>query len=317
MNVFDLHCDTTKLCWEQQWDLINPTSQVSLDRPPKGKWAQVFATFVPDSYRGPSAGRFLQENYGYYQEQLKKNSSLVAPVARGGDIQAINASGRCAAILAVEGGCVLQGKMEKVQTLVDMGVKILTLTWNAPNEIGSGHDREDLGLTDFGRSLIPVLEQNHILVDISHLNDRGFDEVAERASRPFIASHSNLRSICSAPRNLTEEQFCKLARSGGVAGINLHAPFLTDEPAKAGMDHVLRHVTRFLELGGEDHVAIGSDFDGANIPPCLVGTQGLENLAEYLLVHGISEDVINKMYYDNALRLFQQLDADPLGRPTA
>ena len=308
MNLFDLHCDTTKTCWEQQWDLINPDTHVSLDRPPKGRWAQVFATFVPDNYRGPSAFHYLQESHAYYRAQLAKYEHFAAPVWAGKDIASINDSGRCAAILSVEGGCVLEGKMERVQDLVKLGVKLLTLTWNAPNEIGSGHDREDLGLTDFGRALIPELERNHILVDISHLNDRGFDEVAELAARPFLASHSNLRSICAAPRNLTEEQFQKLARAGGVAGINLHAPFLADDPAKADMDQVLRHIARFLELGGEDHVAIGSDFDGANIPPCLVGSRGLEDLAEYLLAHGISECVLNKIYYENALRLFQQLD---------
>ena len=174
----------------------------------------------------------------------------------GADIRRITGQGKCAVILAVESGAALGGRIERIDDLAESGVKIMTLVWNGKNELGSGHDTGE-GLTPFGKEVIRKMEERRMIVDVSHLNDRGFDEVCEVAARPFVATHSNLRSICSHPRNLKEEQFCEMVIRGGLVGINLHQPFLSDT-GEGKEEDVYRHIDRMLELGGENVIAYGA-----------------------------------------------------------
>ena len=142
------------------------------------------------------------------------------------------------------------------------------LTWNGENELGSGSATSH-GLSPLGRAAIPALEEAGILVDVSHLNDQGFREMLEVARRPFAASHSNARSVCPHPRTLADWQVREMADRGCLIGLNYYAPFLRADGEPASLDDLCRHAEHLLSLGAGDCLALGSDFDGADLPPCL------------------------------------------------
>lgn len=266
------------------------------------KMCQTFAVFVPDSVRGEAAKEYVDVHAAYLKELLAKQSDIAEQAFTAADIERITAEKKCACILAIESGAALAGKLENVSHFARQGVKMMTLVWNGENELGSGHTTHN-GLTAFGREAVREMEKEKILVDVSHLNDEGFEDVCEIATKPFIATHSNLRSVCGHKRNLTEQQFGEMVRRKGLVGINLYESFLDDD-GEGTMENMYRHVYRMLELGGEDVIACGSDFDGAQIHEELNSPRKFAQAAEYLMDRGISETVVKKMYFENALRFF-------------
>lgn len=305
MRLFDLHCDTLVTLGDRKEDFLCRETEFSLCEQKKfRRLCQTMAIFIPDRLRGDEAFAYFCKYRIYLEEILKKQSELAERVTCGSDIRRITDQGKCAVILAVESGAALGGNLERVEDLAKYGVKIMTLVWNGENELGSGHDTEK-GITPFGRKVIRKMEENKILVDVSHLNDRGFDEVYEMAERPFVATHSNLRSICSHRRNLTEEQFCRIRAKNGLVGINLHQEFLSDTGTGTEED-VYRHVERMLELGGEHVIACGSDFDGADIHASLNTPVKFAKLAENMLKRGIKETIVDNIFFENAERFFRE-----------
>lgn len=305
MKLFDLHCDTLVTLGEKKADFFCPETQFSLcEREKFQRLCQTMAIFVPDQVRGEDAFAYFLKYKDYLDQLLQRQSEVAEKVSCGEDIGRITDQGKCAVILAVESGAALGGKLERVDDLAESGVKVMTLVWNGRNELGSGHDTEE-GLTPFGREVIRKMEERRIIVDVSHLNDRGFDEVCEIAEHPFAATHSNLRSICSHPRNLKEEQFCKVIMRRGLVGINLHQQFLSDT-GEGKEEDVYRHIDRMLELGGENVIACGSDFDGADIHPSLNTPVKYAKLAEQMLKRGIKEAVVDKIFFENAERFFRE-----------
>ena len=154
------------------------------------------------------------------------------------------------ALLTVEEGGTCQGKTAFLRDFYRLGVRMMTLTWNGKNELGSGPASEE-GLTAFGKEAVRELEEAGIIVDCSHLNDAGFADLLHQAKKPFVASHSNLRSCCDHPRNLREDQFKELVRRGGLCGINLYSRFLSvpDRGGEGERELLFRHIYRMLELG--------------------------------------------------------------------
>ena len=305
MKLFDLHCDTLVALGDGKEDFFCQKTEFSLREQKKfQRLCQTMAIFIPDQLRGEEAFAYFCKYKQYLDQILKKQSEIVEKVNRGSDIKKITDQGKCAVILAVESGAALGGKIERVEILAKSGVKMMTLVWNGENELGSGHDTEK-GLTPFGRAVIRRMEENRIIVDVSHLNDRGFDEVCEVAERPFVATHSNLRSICSHPRNMTEEQFCRVIARRGLVGINLHQEFLNNT-GEGKEEDVYRHIDRMLELGGENVIACGSDFDGADIHPSLNTPVKYAELADRMLKRGVKEEVVDKIFFENAERFFRE-----------
>ncbi|MCP1110680.1 membrane dipeptidase [Lachnospiraceae bacterium PF1-21] len=303
MQLFDLHCDSLVKYLEYRSGFLCEKTQFSLkNKDYFRRMVQTMAVFVPDDIRGERALEYFKLHQKYLSQLLEREEGLVGFVSSSKDIVRVTGEGRCGILLAVESGAVLAGKLENVDYLARMGVRLMTLVWNGENEIGSGH-QTDNGLSDFGRQVIKRMEEKKIIVDVSHLNDRGFAEVCEVANKPFVATHSNLRSVCSHKRNLTEKQFEEIVRREGLVGINLYERFLSNQ-GKGTIDQMYRHVSRMLELGGEDVIACGSDFDGADVNPELDSPVKFATSAEYLLQKGISQSVVNKMFFENALRFF-------------
>ena len=176
-------------------------------------------------------------------------------------------------VLSVEGGEILEGSLDRLAALHGRArVRMIALTWNRENEIGypavGGTDHK---LKPFGRALILEMDRLGILVDVSHLNEAGFYDAAGRARLPIIASHSNIRTVCDAARNLTPDQVKAIIEKEGFIGINFYSPFLKSDGAP-DMDDVIRHIDAIAELGGIDAIGFGSDFDGIDRWP-----EGLES----------------------------------------
>ena len=308
-GIIDLHCDTlTRDMWAAQppgcGPLDNPAHHIVLSKMPQNtRWVQCFAIFVPDNYRGQDAIDFFDRYRAVFDQQMAEHGNQIAPCRSFADMEQTLDNGKFAAVLTVEGGAVLAGQPERVQALRDAGVRMLTLTWNGPNELGSGHD-SSMGLTACGREAVAELERCGVLVDVSHLNDRGFEDLLSVAKKPFVASHSNARTVCGHRRNLPDAFIREIAARGGLIGLNYSRDFLSDS-GRGSLDDLYRHVCRFLELDAGSCLALGSDFDGTDVHPDLDSVEKSLSICNYLTGHGIPEDTADGILFGNAWRFFK------------
>ena len=307
MKLFDLHCDTIERMEEKGENMLTDKTQLSLKYLPQiEKWCQTFAIFIPDSKRGAAAVEYYERVRAYFHKMLREHSDIVEMVNTPSDIEKITAKKKCAAILSVEGAAVLDGKLENVEKLAKDGVKMMTLTWNGENELASGNKNPEMGFTDFGREAVKEMEKQNIIVDVSHLNDKSMEQLMGGiATKPIIATHSNLRSICSHKRNLTEEMFKYIVDHKGLVGLNLLHAFVSDEEMKDSKAELFRHVYRMLELGGEDVIACGSDCDGG-IESQMDTPATFASFGDYMLENGISRRIVDKIMFENALHFFEE-----------
>ncbi|MBR3588243.1 MAG: membrane dipeptidase [Clostridia bacterium] len=279
MKFFDLHCDTITECYNQNKSLTNNDLDISLDRGKiLEKWTQVFAIWLPDTIRGNEAETYYEKVLAKYKEEIK-NAENVNPV------------------LAVEGGAVLNGKLENIEKLHNDGVKILTLTWNGENEIASGcFAEEDKGLTSFGKEAVKELTKRNIIPDVSHLAEKSFYDLCEETDFPFVASHSDAFSLNPHVRNLKDEQIKVIVERKGLIGLNFYNKFLGEGNA---IEMLIKHAEHILNLGGEDVLCMGSDFDGCSIDEELKGIEKMENLYSVFNKH-FGEQLTDKIFYENA-----------------
>ncbi len=303
MAFFDLHCDTISECARTGQGLRENGLALSLS---KGlglsPWCQTFALFLPDELRGEAAVRHYEKLLAVFRREMAANADLVTPCRTAGEILQATSAGRCAALLAVENGSALAGDLDRVDRLAEDGVRLLTLTWNGDNELGGGAKGQGGGLTAFGRKAVRRMREKGIFCDVSHLSDRSFWDVAELGDAPLIATHSNFRSVCDHRRNLTDDQFRAIVASGGLVGLNFYRSFLGGEPFEA----VYAHLSHALDLGGEDCVAFGSDFDGAEMDFPLNSVDKMADLCENLEKRGLPSATLEKLCWGNALRLFRK-----------
>lgn len=307
-GIIDLHCDTlTRDMWASQppacGPLVNPAYHIALGKMPRNlRWVQCFAIFVPDNYRGQDAIDFFDRYRAVFDRQMVAHGDKVSPCRSFSDMEQALEAGKFAAVLTVEGGAALAGQPERAQVLRDAGVRMLTLTWNGPNELASGHDTGN-GFSPFGREAVAEMERQGIVVDVSHLNDRGFEELLGFAQKPFAASHSNARAVCGHRRNLPDEFIREMVRREGLIGLTYCRSFLSDD-GRGSLDDLYRHVCHFLELGAEKCIALGSDYDGAEVHEDLDSVEKSLRIGEYLTAHGISQDIADGLCFENAWRFF-------------
>jgi membrane dipeptidase len=234
---------------------------------------------------------------------MRSHKDVFAQVRDFRDIPGILASGRVAAILTVENAAALEEGLDVVDEYAADGVKIAGITWNGQNALGSGYETER-GLSKLGRAYVAALEKRGIVVDVSHLNDKGFWELERIATRPFIATHSNSRAVCDVPRNLTDKQFRAIAERGGLVGLNFHQGFVREDGEEYGFDQLIAHVEHWLELDGEDVISLGSDRDGSAIPAWLADCSKQEGLFEKVSDR-LGATLARKLFAENALRFLQ------------
>lgn len=302
MQLFDLHCDTLYRAYQEKSSLFQNDFHISFEKSHFLKsYIQCMAIWIPDEYRGEDAERLFNNCVEKLHEQI--NGSFVKQILHGADlVEMLSGTG---VILTVEGGAALAGKLDNVQRLYDCGVRMMTLTWNGTNELGDGvgvsHPK---GLSAFGKEAVAAMEKTNMVVDVSHASEALFYDVAQRATKPICASHSNLKSVCPHPRNLTNEQFCFIRDSGGLVGINFCGDFLSENGTNAKMYDIIKATDAFLSLGGEKTIAFGSDFDGCSIPNDMGGLQSMEELYNMFVRHGYSEALLDDLFFFNAFCFF-------------
>jgi membrane dipeptidase len=203
-------------------------------------------------------------------EQLALHKDSVALALSPEDIRNNAAQGIASALLSVEDGRMIDNDMNRIAWMKEMGVRAIGLTWNHANCLGfpNSPDPEEnrKGLTPFGRDAVEEMNRLGILVDVSHLSDGGFDDVAEISRKPFVASHSNARAVTDQPRNLSDPMLKKLADRGGVTGLNLVPEFLNDRNLPGTVAMLMEHARHIVRVAGEDVLGIGSDLDGFSEP---------------------------------------------------
>lgn len=303
MSFADLHCDTIhRLVYEgSHGDLFRNDGHLDLERLLANNYElQVFASFVKlDAVQDPleSCMRLLDE----LDRQLELHRGTVTLVRNAEDLKKPGLK----ALYSVEEGGVIGESEENLDLLFKRGVRSLTLTWNFPNSIGYPNVdflHSEKGLTPFGKKIVEKMDHLGMVPDVSHLSDKGFQEVAEIISRPFMASHSNARSVHLHPRNLTDKQIVTVAEAGGVVGLNFCAYFL-DGSTHMTLEALLRHFDHIYQVGGADVLALGSDFDGITDTVEILGCQGMPLLEAALVKAGYPADVIEKALFKNALRM--------------
>ena len=329
-RFFDLHCDTITRergsspsvdRFDLSLDAVKDVSltdngfQIDLARIPKDwDWCQTFALFIPDEYRGQAALDYFDRCSLAFHRQMEEHRNLIRQVTDPSALSEALSQGLRGAVLSVEGGAVLAGRFSSLDHLWEEGVRMMTLTWNGVNEIGSGSDSQQ-GLTAFGREVVARMERLGMMVDVSHLNDPGFWEVAKIARRPFLASHSDSRAVRNHSRNLTDQQFMAIRDAGGIVGINFCGAFLVDSEewtSNVTPEQLMAHVLHFLDLHGEDTVALGSDFDGATVPEFIKDVTGLGTLREVMLAAGLGETLTDKICFQNALDFWKRYEGTAL-----
>ena len=275
---FDAHCDTLSRCLANGWDLWENPGHLDLRR--LGAYdgpRQVFALY------GNSARIPPQERFAHVTAQ----AALLRQAREAGRW------GEC--LLSLEGAELIGCDPERLPEIRGWGVRWVNLTWNHPNNL-SGSCLTGEGLTDRGRAFVRACGTLGIGIDVSHLNDRGFWEVLELGCAPVLASHSDCRSLCPHPRNLTDDMARVLFAGGGFVGLNFCRGFLGEDPT---LETAADHLLHFLELGGESSVGLGSDFDGADLPWDLAGVEDLPRLWAVLERRGCSEPLLRRIFSEN------------------
>ena len=308
MDLFDGHCDTILRCYLEGGGLRRQTGHLDLERRRgKSRWAQFFATFgSPEDMPGRSLWEVFLEEYALFRSEMDANADLVAFCRTGEEARAAFAAGKTAAFLSAEGAELLDCDPDKLRLAHRMGVRIVNITWNHPNALsGTNAEEPDRGLSEQGRAFVKTMGELGMLVDVSHLSDPGFWDVMEVTDRPVVATHSNARAIFPHPRNLTDAQFTAIINTNGVAGLNMYAGFLGDDP---DFDTVVSHLEHFLALGGENNVSMGGDWDGiTRMPRGMSGIQDMEKLYEHLLRRNYSESLLEKVFYSNLMRVVNEV----------
>lgn len=308
MKYFDLHCDTLTECLRKDVALKQNSLHIDLVRGScHHPYVQCYAAWIPDDLRGETAWQRFEQIADRLEQESVRNSSCLQVCRRRNDLRQLEESGKTGAVLTVENGAALGGRLENIGRMKERGVKMMTLTWNGENELGRGVMAPgDGGLTEFGRKAVRELEEAGIVIDLSHASRALFFDVARIARKPFVASHSNAFSVCGHPRNLEDDQFRLIKESGGVIGLNLYRAFLNNTPEKSCMEDVLRHASHFLELGGESVLAMGGDLDGAELPADMTDIRSLCVLQELFCKHGFSEEQTERIFYGNARDFFER-----------
>lgn len=270
---------------------------------PPGPRPASYALPLPDPIPEDEAARVAEELYDTFR------SLPVALATSPGDFR----PGRVAAILHLEGAEPLAADLSNLESWYERGLRSIGPVWSRANAFAEGvpfrfPSTPDTGpgLSSAGRELVRRCNELGILVDLSHLNEAGFWDVARLSSAPLVATHSNAHALCPSSRNLTDAQLDAIRASGGVVGVNFAVSFLREDGAQepaTPLAQIVRHVRYLAERMGIDHVAFGSDFDGALVCEELDGIAGYPKLVDALRADGFDEDAVAKITHGNWLRV--------------
>ncbi len=305
--VFDFHCDTAlALLGEdlnQAGSLRKNALHIDLERASAlDGYAQCFGCFTTsprEEQSGVSPVVIFERELATIQREVSQNADRIAIAYSPQDVEENRDRGIMSAILTLEGTAGFGHDPALLEDLYAIGFRISSLGWNEENPLTGSH-KTGGGLTDQGRAYVREAQRLGMLVDVSHISDRGFWDIMEITDAPVLATHSNSRAVCNNSRNLTDEMFRALCQTGGLAGINVCTAFLGENPT---LDTMCDHVFHFLELDPEArHIALGGDLDGIReTPDGFIGVESWPAFANRLLERGLGETMVHRIFWDNAI----------------
>ena len=310
--VFDLHCDTAYALLGKKFDNVGSLrkNNLHIDLERAGTlpgYAQCFACFTSPLEKLPAnlsvIGLFEREMATILRE-TDANSDLIQVAYSAKEISDNNKNGKMSAILTIEGPAGIDYNEELLEDLYNIGFRITTLSWNEQNPL-TGSCVTGGGLSEQGRAYVKEAQRVGMAIDVSHISDEGFWDIINITTKPIIASHSNSRAVWNHPRNLTDDMYLAICKTGGTVGINLYNDFLGNN---ATIDTVCDHILHFLQIAGTDkHISLGSDFDGIDqLPAGITGVQDYSKLADRLLELGLSETTVKNIFWNNALGVIER-----------
>jgi len=232
------------------------------------------------------------------------------------ELEACLKAGILAVVLHIEGADTIDTDLDCLSVFYRAGLRALALSWSRDNAFAHGvpyrfpHSPDvGPGLTDLGRSLVKACNDLGIMLDVSHLNEKGFWDIEKLTDSPIVATHSGVHALCPSSRNLTDKQLDGIKASNGLVGVNFHVAFLREDGHRdenTPITEIVRHMDYIAERIGIDHVAFGSDFDGATMPKDLKDTAGLPKLMDALRNSGYDDGALAKLTHQNWLRIFRE-----------
>lgn len=310
--VFDLHCDTAlELLGREdrpERSLSRNDCHIDLERAGKlAGYCQCFACFTTpfmQDWMKVSPETVFEREIALLLKSMEENKSVIRQAFSSGDVEENLKNGMMSAIFTIEGPAGFGFDPSKLEELYKMGFRITSLGWNEKNVL-AGSNVTGGGLTDLGREYIKEAQRLGMIIDVSHISDEAFWDIMDVTQAPVVASHSNSRSICGHSRNLTDEMFLEICKTGGVAGFNQYDAFVGENP---NLDSSCAHFLHFMELDPDGkHIALGGDLDGCDtLPKGFDGVQSYPDLADQLLLKGLSEENLYDIYWNNALGVMKR-----------
>lgn len=322
MKVIDFHCDTISQLFDyrkkgEEINLRENKLHLDIEKMKKSDYMlQVFASYIDLGNNKYPLETCLNHIDLFYKE-VEKNKNDIGIVYSYEDILKNQQENKISAMLSIEEGGACKGDLALLRNFYRLGVRMMTLTWNYENELSypNGHfydedSNERRGLKEKGFEFIDEMEKLGMVIDVSHLSDDGIYDVYNNTKKPFIASHSNARSICSHQRNLTDDMIGKIGERGGIIGVNFFSSFLKNNVNYKDIsmiEDIVNHMKYIANVGGIETVAIGSDFDGIECGLEFTDSSNMQLISKHMKENGFREDDIEKVFYKNALRLFKEV----------
>lgn len=331
-----MHCDTISELWEQKRSgkpqesaadspyansLCENHLHIDLKRMKQaGYILQNFAMYI-DLKKDLDPFAYVLELIDVFDAEMERNKNDIGVIKTYEEIIENGHSGKMSALLSIEEGGCCKGKIENLETLYERGARMMTLTWNYPNELANPNlfqDRTDTngfalfdgtkGLTQTGYAFAERMEELGIIIDVSHLSDAGFWQIADCTKKPFVASHSNARALCGHARNLTDDMIRTIAARGGVIGLNYYGCFLNETcDTASSAARIAQHARYIVKVGGTDCLGLGSDFDGIDGTLEIADCSQMYKLFNALEAAGFSQSEIEKIAYKNVLNVYKEL----------
>ena len=318
MRIADMHCDTVSRVYYalksgKQTGMWDNDFSVDFKRMKEaGYLMQFFACFV-NKMKAKDITADALGMVKLLKSEIDKHSDIIGLVRSSDDIRRNIADNRMSALLTLEEGGVLGGSIDRLHEFHEEGVRLITLTWNYENEIGYPNiidtvtgrcePETERGLKPCGIEIVKEMERLGMIIDVSHLGDAGFYDVACNTTKPFIASHSNARALAGHVRNLKDDMIRIIGERGGIIGINFCPAFLDYYSGKedSRVEDMVRHILYIRNLGGSDVCALGSDLDGISGRLEIDSCDKIHRLADALASGGLSYDEIDKIMSKNLI----------------
>ena len=282
MKYFDLHADTVYRCLGENLQFDDTSLHITANKARTvDAWHQCFAIFIKDGIAEPF--KYYKKALAFLKNEFENHTKNLTP------------------ILTIEGGLLIENDLSRIETMHNDGIRALTLTWNAENQIAGGAE-SDAELKDFGKDVIKELNKFGIMVDLAHINKKSFYPVLELADKPIV-THSCLEYVNKHCRNVDDDQIKALVEKNGILGLCYYPLFLGEGDV---FDNIYKNVYHMLELGYEDHLSMGSDFDGCNLDEKLSDISYVPSLYKYLNSKNINKEILDKIFFYNAYNFFNK-----------